>query len=140
MKFKSKSKADTGIPTASMPDIVFMLLIFFMVTTVFKESEGLNIVLPAALKIEKLPGRRDVAVIWADRSGRVSINDRIIQVEQIENIIRGKARDELHPMKLVSFKIDYQVEMAKVTAIQEELRDVGSTALNINYSAKTAAN
>ena len=111
-----------------------------MVTTVFKESEGLNIVLPAALKIEKLPGRRDVAVIWADRSGRVSINDRIIQVEQIENIIRGKARDELHPMKLVSFKIDYQVEMAKVTAIQEELRDVGSTALNINYSAKTAAN
>jgi biopolymer transport protein ExbD len=140
LKFKSKSKVDGGIPTTAMPDIVFILLIFFMVTTVFKESEGLNIALPAAKKIEKLPGKRDVAVIWADRSGRVSINDRIIQVEQIENIIRGKARDELHPMKLVSLKIDYLVEMSKVSAIQEELRDVGSTALNVNYSAKTAAN
>lgn len=140
MKFKSKSKAETGIPTASMPDIVFMLLIFFMVSTVFKESEGLNLVLPAAKKIEKLPGKRDVAVIWADRAGRVSIDDRIVQVDQLENIIRAKARDELHPMKLVSLKIDRQVEMAKVMSIQEELRDVGSTALNINYSAKTAAN
>ena len=140
MKFKSKSKVDGGIPTTAMPDIVFILLIFFMVTTVFKESDGLNIALPGARKIEKLPGKRDVAVIWADRSGRISINDRIVQVEQIENIIRGKARDEAHPMKLVSLKIDYLVEMSKVSAIQEELRDVGSTALNVNYSAKTAVN
>lgn len=138
MKFKTKSKVSSGIPTASMPDIVFMLLIFFMVSTVFKESNGLNVVLPAAKKIEKLPGKRDVAVIWADRSGRISIDDRLIQVSDIEPIIRTKARDELHPMKLVSLRIDKDVEMSKVTAIQEQLRSVGSTALNINYSTKTA--
>ena len=139
MKFQTKSKVTSGIPTASMPDIVFMLLIFFMVSTVFKESNGLNVVLPAAKKIEKLPGKRDVAVIWADRSGRISIDDRLIQISDIEPIIRAKARDELHPMKLVSLKIDKNVEMSKVTAIQQQLRTVGSTALNINYSTKTAA-
>ncbi|NOY59244.1 MAG: biopolymer transporter ExbD [Calditrichaeota bacterium] len=121
-----------------MPDIVFMLLIFFMVSTVFKESNGLNVVLPAAKRIEKLPGKRDVAVIWADRSGRISIDDKLIQIADIEPIIRAKARDELHPMKLVSLRIDKDVEMSKVTAIQQQLRTVGSTALNINYSTKTA--
>ena len=138
MKFKSKAKVSSGIPTASMPDIVFMLLIFFMVSTVFKESEGLNVLLPAAKKIEKLPGKRDVAVIWADRSGRILIDDRLVEVDEIENIIRAKARDEMHPMKLVSLRIDKDVEMGTVTAIQEELRDVGSTALNVNYSTRTA--
>lgn len=138
MKFKTKSTVTSGIPTASMPDIVFMLLIFFMVSTVFKESNGLNVVLPAAKKIEKLPGKRDVAVIWADRSGRISIDDRLIQISDIEPIIRTKARDELHPMKLVSLRIDKDVQMSKVTSIQQQLRTVGSTALNINYSTKTA--
>lgn len=138
MKFKTKSKVSSEIPTASMPDIIFMLLIFFMVSTVFKESNGLNVVLPAAKKIEKLPGKRDVAVIWADRSGRISIDDRLIQISDIEPIIRAKARDELHPMKLVSLRIDKNVEMSKVSAIQQQLRTVGSTALNINYSTKTA--
>lgn len=139
MKFQTKSKVTSGIPTASMPDIVFMLLIFFMVSTVFKESNGLNVVLPAAKRIEKLPGKRDVAVIWADRSGRISIDDKLIKIADIEPIIRTKARDELHPMKLVSLRIDKEVEMSEVTAIQEQLRTVGSTALNINYSTKTAA-
>ena len=54
MKFQTKSKVASGIPTASLPDIVFMLLIFFMVTTVFKQSEGLTIILPDAKKIENI--------------------------------------------------------------------------------------
>ena len=54
MKFSKKTKISSEIPTASMPDIIFMLLIFFMVTTVMREFEGLDIVLPRAEKIEKL--------------------------------------------------------------------------------------
>ena len=138
MKFQKKSKVGSGIPTASMPDIVFTLTIFFMVSSVFKESEGLDVVLPSAKKIEKLPGKRDVATVWADRSGRVSIDDRFIDVAGIDPIIRAKARDELHPMKLVSLRIDREVDMGMVTGIHEQLRNVGSTALNVNYSTKTA--
>jgi len=138
LKFKTKSKVESGIPTASMPDIVFMLLIFFMVSTVFKESEGLNVVLPAAKKIEKLPGKRDVAVIWADRGGHISIDDKLVQVDGIRNIIYQKAADPLHPMKVVSLRIDQEVEMGRVVDIQQQLREVGGAALNVNYSARTA--
>lgn len=138
MKFKKKIKISGGIPTASMPDIVFMLLIFFMVSTVFKESRGLQVTLPDASKIEKLPGKRDVAYIWADRAGRISIDDRIVEMSSIRNIMYQKAIDELHPLKVVSLRIDKEVEMGLVTGIHEELRECGGAALNVNYSARTA--
>ena len=138
MKFQTKSKAASGIPTASLPDIVFMLLIFFMVSTVFKESEGLHVILPDAKKIEKLPGKRNVAVIWADRAGRITIDDNFLNVTDINNVIYEKAADPLRPLKLISLRIDRDVEMGKVSAIQEELRTVGGAALNVNYSTRTA--
>ena len=53
-KFKKKSKVNQEIPTASMPDIIFMLLIFFMVTTVLKKFNGLPVRLPEAEKIVKI--------------------------------------------------------------------------------------
>ena len=54
MRFNRKIKLETEIPTASMPDIIFMLLIFFMVTTVLREYSGLPISLPKAKRIEKV--------------------------------------------------------------------------------------
>jgi len=138
LKFKKKVKVTGGIPTASLPDIVFMLLIFFMVSTVFKQAQGLQITLPDAKKIEKLPGKRDVAYIWVDRAGHISIDDRIVDMSSIRNIMYQKAIDELHPLKVVSLRIDRDTEMSIVTGIQEELRECGGAALNVNYSARTA--
>ncbi|MBD3377066.1 biopolymer transporter ExbD [candidate division KSB1 bacterium] len=138
MKFSKKSKVASGIPTASLPDIVFMLIIFFMVSTVFKESSGLPVVLPDAMKIEKLQGKRNVATIWADKAGNISIDDKLLDVNAISEIVYQKASDPLQPLKLVSLRIDQDVEMERVTGIHEELRDVGSAALNVNYSTRTA--
>ena len=121
-----------------MPDIIFMLLIFFMVCTVIKSSQGLKVILPDAQKIEKLPGKRGVAVIWADRAGNLTIDDRYLKPADIRNIIYNKAVDPTSPLKIVSLKIDNQVGMGRVTAIHEELRAVGEAALNVNYSARTA--
>lgn len=134
MEFSRKSKVTTGIPTASLPDIVFLLLIFFMVTTVFKEFSGLQVKLPTAKQIEKLPGKRDVAYVWADAGGRISIDDKLVRVEEIRDIMYRKRSDPLHPLKVVSMKIDQKVKMGQVTDIQEELRK--ADALNVNYSAK----
>ena len=57
MKFARKTKLSSEIPTASMPDIIFMLLVFFMVTTVLKEYSGLPVNLPKAKRIEKLKSK-----------------------------------------------------------------------------------
>ena len=137
MEFKKKSKVASGIPTTAMPDIVFLLLIFFMVTTVFKEYSGLLVQLPMAKQIEKLPGKRDIAYLWADRAGNISIDDKLIQVDGIRDIMYAKRADRLHPLKVVSMKIDQKVKMGLVTDIQEQLRK--ADALQINYSAKPSS-
>lgn len=136
MKFQKKSKAEGNIPTASLPDIVFMLLIFFMVSTVFKEFKGIPIRLPEARKIEKLPGKRDVAYIYANERGQIMIDDRFVERAEISKIMYAKRADELHPLKVVSLRIDQRTKMSIVTTIHEELRK--ADALNVNYSAKSA--
>ena len=135
MKFEKKQKAQSGIPTASLPDIVFMLLIFFMVSTVFKEFRGIPVRLPEAYKIEKLPGKRDVAYIYANQKGLVMVDDRFVEMGEIRKIMYQKRADPLHPLKVVSLRIDRKTKMSVVTGIHEELRE--ADALNVNYSAKT---
>ena len=54
MKIERKTHTSKEISTSSMPDIIFMLLIFFMVTTVMREYEGLDVIIPRAKMIEKL--------------------------------------------------------------------------------------
>ena len=78
MKFKAKTKAESKIPTSSMPDIIFMLLIFFMVTTVLREYEGLNVFLPQARKIERLESKRHTSHVFISKDGLISIDDKII--------------------------------------------------------------
>jgi len=77
MKFRRKSGVESKISTSSMPDIIFMLLIFFMVTTVLREYSGLPVSLPKAERIEKLEKRASdpqlTVSLKADQAARMEI-------------------------------------------------------------------
>ena len=75
MKISRKTKTSNEISTSSMPDIIFMLLIFFMVTTVMREYEGLDVIMPRAKMIEKLDSKRHTSYVWATKDGLVSVDD-----------------------------------------------------------------
>ncbi|MBL7012866.1 MAG: biopolymer transporter ExbD [Candidatus Marinimicrobia bacterium] len=136
MKFTRKTKISSEIPTASMPDIIFMLLIFFMVTTVLRESSGLPVELPKAKRIEKLKSRRHTAQIWVSREGLISIDDRLFNVSDIRHIMYDKRVSD--PMITVSLKADQSAKMELISGIHEELRQ--ADALKLNYSTKTLVN
>lgn len=136
MAIKKKEKAKPTIPTASMPDIVFMLMIFFMVSAVFKEFRGVPVILPQAKKIEKLRGKRDVGYVWIDRADRVVIDDRPVTMGEVQDLMYMKRADPLSPLRVVSLKIDQEVRMGIVTDVQEELKK--ADCLNINYATKTS--
>jgi biopolymer transport protein ExbD len=133
MKFeKRRANTKQEIPTASMPDIVFMLLLFFMVTTTLREVDVLvDFKLPEAKAIEKIENKRLISYIWVGRSGRIQINDSIVKLSDIEPIMYSK-RQEL-PNVIVSLRIDKGTDMGLVTDIQQELRK--AYCLRINYSA-----
>ena len=133
IKFSRKTKISSEIPTSSMPDIIFMLLIFFMVTTVLREYSGLPVNIPKAEKIEKLKGKRHTAHIWVSKEGLVSINDRLFAVEDVAKIMYDKRVSD--PQVIVSLKADEEAKMGLISSIHEELRE--ADALKLNYSTKT---
>lgn len=132
MQFGKKSKPDAAIPTSSLPDILFMLLIFFMVVTVFKEFRGLPVLTPAARSTEKLESKRNVAYLYADKLGQISVDDKIIPLDDISGIMSEKFAQNRRI--IISMKIDKDVEMGLVTDIQEKLRD--AYTLRVSYATR----
>ncbi len=129
---EKKTKMKIGIPTASLPDIIFQLLIFFMVSTVLREYQGLKVQLPEASKIEKLPTKRHVTTIWVDRFNNIVIDDvSVKRTSDLRSIVYNKLVED--PQLIVSLRVDEDADMGIVTDIQQELRK--ANALKINYSA-----
>ena len=131
-----------GISTASLPDIVFMLLFFFMVTTVMRETE-LKIKkpqLPKATEIKKLERKSLVSYIYVgkvkDQNGdKIQLNDRIADIKDVKYFIfteRETHPEEEIPLLTTSIKADIKSNVGTITDIKEELRNVN--ALKINYS------
>lgn len=134
MKLARKIQLKSDIPTASMPDIIFMLLIFFMVTTVLREFSGLPIELPKAKRIEKLKSKRHTTHIWASKEGLISIEDKLYKSDAIANVMYAKRIAD--PQITVSLKADQATRMGMVSEIQNQLRK--ADALRLNYSSRTA--
>lgn len=141
--FKKKTKTKQEIPTTAMPDIVFMLLIFFMVTTVLREvTLMVKVDFVKAENIQKIDQKRLVSYIYigperlsGNRYGdsKVQIDDQLVsEIPAIRNIMYDKLLEQ--PKLIVSLRIDKNSETGLVTDVKEELRKAGT--LRINYSTK----
>jgi len=131
MKLNRKNKSKSEISTSSLPDIIFMLLIFFMVTTVMREFEGLDVVLPRAKNIEKLESKRHTSYIWATKDGLISVDDKLVNMANLGEVMYIKiSRD---PKLTVSLKSDENSLMETLTDIHTQLKQ--AQALKLSYSA-----
>ena len=129
MAFGRKTKTEVFIPTSSMGDIAFLLLIFFMVTTIFREETGLPVELPRAEAGEEAK-RELISNIYINRLGLISINDRITQVEYVSDIIGEKLSE--NPQLIVAFKTDNRTPYGVVSDVMEELKDVNAVRVFFN--------
>lgn len=132
MRFTKKSKIKIAIPTASMPDIIFMLIFFFMVSSVLRTHEGLSVVMPKAKQIEKLESKVHVAEVWVSKEGLISIDGRLFNVKSIRNVMYEKRTAD--PQLIVSIRADELVNMELMSQIHKELRL--ADALAVNYSTR----
>ena len=134
MKFeKKRASSKTEISTASMPDIIFMLLLFFMVATTMREQEiFVKFTLPEAKSVQKIEDKRLVSYIWVGDNERIQIDDNIVKVGDIQKIMYDKR--VAIPKVIVSLRVDKNSRMGLVTDIQQALRK--ADARRINYSAR----
>ena len=132
MHTKRKILVETEIPTASMPDVVFMLLLFFMVTTVFSQFTGIPVELPKAQYTHKLEVKKNICHIHINSLGDIVIDDKEINIDSTYPLIAEKIRT--NPKLLISIKMDRATPMKVLYKVQEELRK--ANALKVNYSAE----
>ena len=124
--FERKSKAQAQIPDSSLADIAFLLLIFFMVTTVFREERAIPIDWPDAEATEQIDERRDnLLYVWLLADGQVFINDQSVTMEDVSEIV-GPAWEASDEQLLISLRADAQVPYRYVDALQAELRSAGA--------------
>jgi biopolymer transport protein ExbD len=128
LKISKKQGVQNTIPTGSMADIIFLLLIFFMVTTIFKMEEGLPISLPRAETGSELE-REKLMNIWADRFNRVSINDKLVQVELIDAVVTRRFEENFG--LIVAFNVDRRTRYDLVSQIMDQLKE--ANAVNVTF-------
>ncbi|MGM0635234.1 MAG: ExbD/TolR family protein [Bacteroidota bacterium] len=149
-KFKKKNDGGTpAISTASLPDIVFMLLFFFMVVTVMRDTSlKVENTLPFADQTEKLDKKNLVMYIYAGKpseryqqkygtESRVQLNDKFANIDDIQQFVyeeRQSRREELRGKLTAALKVDQETNMGLVSDIKQELRK--AEALKINYTTK----
>ena len=147
---KFAKKKDGEIPavsTASLPDIVFMLLFFFMTVTVMKDSSlKVDNVLPNASEVKKLEKKDRVIYIYVGKPTReyektfgtepkIQLNDKFASASEVGDYIlmeRAKKPQELQNVLTTSLKVDKNASMGLISDIKQELRKVN--ALKVNYT------
>ncbi|MCK0155609.1 biopolymer transporter ExbD [Cellulophaga sp. F20128] len=147
---KFKKKKDGELPpvsTASLPDIVFMLLFFFMTVTVMKDSEPLVAnELPKASETKKLEKKDRIVYIFVGQptekyqrlygtEAKIQLNDKFANVSEVGDYVLeeiAKKPQEIQNAVTTSLKIDKNANMGIVMDIKEQLRKVN--ALKVNYT------
>ena len=129
MAFKKTIKSEPFIPTSSMGDIAFLLLIFFMVTVVFTEETGLVVTLPRAEAGEE--GVRDLLTnVYINEKGMISIDDQIVPVDRVAALMAQKVQE--NPFMIVAFKTDKHTPYGVVSDVMEQLKEAGAVKVFFN--------
>lgn len=141
------------ISTSSLPDIVFMLIFFFMISTSMRETEMMvSVRLPQASEVTKLEKKSLVSYIYVGTptkqfqqlygtDSRIQLNDAFKTLVDIRDFISSE-RDALSEadrnMLTTSLKVDENTRMGIVSDVKQELRK--AAALKINYAARPSGN
>lgn len=149
-KFRKKTGTSQDIPTAALPDIIFMLLFFFMVTTVLRETDIMvKQLLPKATQLTKIEQKSLVSYIYIGQpkntasfgnEPKIQTNDVFIDINDVIQFVNAE-KDKLSEVErdqiTMSMKVDEETEMGIVSDVQQELRD--ANARKVLYSSRKVA-
>lgn len=148
-KFKKKTNTSTSIPTSALPDIIFMLLFFFMVTTVLREQDLLvEQKIPQATQLQKLQKKTLISYLFIGKpkntalygaEPRIQANDVLVSPPEIVQWV-NQERDMLPEADrgfiTISMKVDRDVKMGPISDVQTELRNADARRILYASSGK----
>ncbi len=130
MILKKKTRSEPEIPSSSMSDVAFLLLIFFLVTTIFNLERGLDLTLPNSQSSPKRINPKNICEIKIAATGKITIDDKEVGLPEIETIVRKRALEneklmcviETDPKAYYGFMVDVLDELKTAEARKITLR------------------
>ncbi len=132
MLYRKRRRNEGEIPTASLPDIVFMLLIFFLVTTTIDVDKGLGLVLPAKGQ-ETQVSKKNITNIFINAAGKVAIGSgddlRIIEIRDLRREVKKllTANDKM----IFSVKTDSRTKYQTYIDVMDQLKRANAKRISI---------
>ncbi|TVR63682.1 MAG: biopolymer transporter ExbD [Gemmatimonadales bacterium] len=121
-----KSKASDQIPSSSLADIAFLLLIFFMVTTVFRTESDRPIEWPEAEATQQIDETRDnIMYVWIERNGDIWINDRLVPLDAVSELVAPRWVESGRRLR-ISLRADAEAPYRYVDAVQKQIQQAGA--------------
>ena len=131
--FKRKSGTESTIPTSSMADIAFLLLVFFMVTTVFRKEKKRDIVWVDAEATKKIEEKRKhILHMWVMEDGAVYINDQLIPRTDVSEIVRPLYAEDRQ--LVVALRGDRETPYHLINELTQELQQAG--AVRVTFASR----
>lgn len=139
MNFKKKRKNTGEIPTSSMSDIAFLLLVFFLSTTKFDVKKGLGIVLPAVSdqseNTQKVKLKdENIAKVLINKAGEIKIvtynSEEVVPMKQIEAKIKEMIAD--NPALVISLKTDRKAKYQYMVMALDRLQAAGAEKISLS--------
>jgi len=129
MNFRQKNrKEEAHLDMTPLVDVVFNLLIFFMLSTTFITTPGIKINLPEASSKELKAQEKEVRIALT-RKGKVYLNRKLVSMDEVRKSLQQKAR--INPKMLVVIQADEQVTHGKVVQIMDMAKNAGLNKLAI---------
>jgi len=127
---KVEKRAQPEIPTASMADIAFLLIIFFLVTTSFNQEMGLTLTLPPASDAEEVKIRsKNILNIYINMAGEILLAEEIVSSQQVEPEVRRRCAD--NPLLIVSLKTHRQTDYDTFIQVLDQVMKAGAKKISL---------
>ncbi len=131
---KKKERGEPEIPMASLPDIVFLLLIFFLVTTTIDIDKGLDMVLPPIGENVEV-AQKNITNLLINDQGQILIDEELVPVEDVDNVIRNKIME--NERLIVSVKTTRKTQYDTYIQVLDQLKRAGATRISIAEPEQT---
>ena len=128
MLLDKRKKQSNEIPTSSLADIAFLLLVFFLVTTTIDMDKGLSLVLPAPGEEKEIP-KENISNLLINAAGKIMLDEEPINLVDIRNIVKKKMNE--NPNLIFSIKTDRQTDYQVFVSVLDQLKMANATRISI---------
>ncbi len=128
MVVEKKKERNSEIPTASLADIAFLVLIFFLVSSTIDVDKGISLVLPAKGETKDIR-KENISNLLVNAQGEVLLDNELVPIPMIKNVVREKlARND---KLIISVKTDRETEYQVYIKVMDQLKQAGAKRISL---------